>query len=123
MMLYEIVKTVHILSAALLFGTGLGTAWFMWRADRTGDPETIAATAGNVVLADWLFTLLAVVLQPVSGFWLIDLVGYLPAEIWLMWSYGLYLCPDLVRAGVAGVQRGRPDRLPHGRAALSHGPR
>src|SRR5262249_13012788 len=30
--LYEIVKTLHILSATVLFGTGLGTAWFFWQA-------------------------------------------------------------------------------------------
>ena len=90
-MLYEIVKTVHILSAAILFGTGLGTAWFMWRADRSGNAATIAATARNVVLADWLFTMPAVILQPLSGFWLVRLIGYAPTEPWLMWSYGLYL--------------------------------
>jgi uncharacterized membrane protein len=90
-MLYDIVKTVHILSAAVLFGTGLGTAWFMWRADRTGEAAAIAATARNVVMADWLFTLPAVVVQPVSGIWLVDMAGYSPTEIWLMWTYGLYL--------------------------------
>jgi uncharacterized membrane protein len=89
-MLYEIVKTVHILSATVLFGTGLGTAWFMWRADRSGDVAMIAATARNVVLADWLFTTLAVIVQPLSGFWLIHLVGHAPTEQWLLWTYGLY---------------------------------
>jgi uncharacterized membrane protein len=91
MMLYEIVKTVHILSATVLFGTGLGTAWFMRRADRSGDAVTIAATARSVVLADWLFTLQAVILQPLSGFWLMDMVGYASTESWLIWTYGLYL--------------------------------
>jgi uncharacterized membrane protein len=90
-MLYDIVKTVHILSAAVLFGTGLGTAWFMWRADRTGEAAAIAATARNVVMADWLFTLPAVVVQPVSGIWLVDMAGYPPTATWLMWTYGLYL--------------------------------
>ncbi|HZF36288.1 MAG TPA: DUF2269 domain-containing protein [Candidatus Angelobacter sp.] len=91
MMLYEIVKTVHILSATILFGTGLGTAWFMWRADRSGDAAAVVATARNVVLADWLFTTPAIVLQPLSGLWLVLLGGYSPTEIWLMWTYGLYL--------------------------------
>jgi uncharacterized membrane protein len=89
-MLYEIVKTVHILSATVLFGTGLGTAWFMWRADRSGDVAMIAATARNVVLADWLFTTPAVIIQPLSGLWLIHLVAHAPMEPWLMWTYGLY---------------------------------
>jgi uncharacterized membrane protein len=89
-MLYEILKTVHILSATVLFGTGLGTAWFMWRADRSGDAATIAATARNVVLADWLFTLPAIVVQPLSGAGLVQMAGYSPTETWLLWSYGLY---------------------------------
>ncbi len=91
MMLYEIVKTVHILSATVLFGTGVGTAWFMWRASRSGDVAVVVATARNVVLADWLFTAPAIILQPLSGLWLILLGGYSPAETWLLWTYGLYL--------------------------------
>jgi uncharacterized membrane protein len=91
MMLYEIVKTVHILSATVLFGTGLGTAWFMWRADCSGDAAAVAATPRNVVLADWLFTTPAIILQPLTGLWLIFLGGYSSAETWLLWTYGLYL--------------------------------
>ena len=90
MTLYEIVKTLHILSAAVLFGTGLGTAWFFWQAHCTGDPAQIAATARAVVRADWLFTTPAVILQPASGAWLISTVGYSPAEPWLLWTYALY---------------------------------
>ena len=90
MTLYEIVKTLHILSATVLFGTGLGTAWFFWQAHCTGDAATIAATARAVVRADWLFTTPAVILQPLSGAWLIHAVGYSPAEPWLLWTYALY---------------------------------
>lgn len=90
MMLYDLVKTVHILSATVLFGTGLGTAWFMWQAHRSGDVATIAATARTVVQADRLFTLPAVVIQPLSGLWLMYIVGYSVAESWLLWTYLLY---------------------------------
>ena len=88
---YTWLKLVHILSAALLFGTGLGTAWFMWRADRTGDVGHIAATAKSVVLADWLFTAPAVVVQPLTGVLLIEAVGYSLNEIWIVLSILLYL--------------------------------
>ena len=104
MMLYEIVKTVHILSATVLFGTGLGTAWFLWRADRSGDAAGVAATARNVVLADWLFTTPAIVLQPVSGLCLILLGGYAPAERWLLWTYGLYLLAGVCWLPVVWLQ-------------------
>jgi uncharacterized membrane protein len=104
MMLYEVVKTVHILSATVLFGTGLGTAWFMQRANRSGDVATIAATARNVVLADGVFTLPAVIVQPASGFWLVDMVGYSPAETWLIVTYGLYLLAGVCWLPVVWLQ-------------------
>jgi uncharacterized membrane protein len=88
--MYELAKTLHILSSTLLFGTGLGTAWYMWRADRSGDPTVIFITARHVVWADYLFTLPAVVFQPLSGLWLAELVGYRPDEPWLLASYVLY---------------------------------
>ena len=89
--LYPLLKLVHILSATILFGTGLGTAFFMWRADRSADVAAIAATARTVVLADWLFTLPAIVVQPLTGVWLIVEVGYGFTETWLIAAYLLYL--------------------------------
>ncbi len=83
-------KLAHVLGATVLFGTGLGTAFFMWRADRTGDVAAIAATARTVVLADWLFTLPAVVAQPVTGWLLAEAGGYDLSEGWLLLSILLY---------------------------------
>jgi len=87
---FELAKTLHILSSTVLFGTGLGTAWYMWRADRSGDVTVIFVTARHVVWADYLFTLPAVVVQPFSGLWLAELVGYRLDEPWLLASYVLY---------------------------------
>jgi len=84
-------KTVHILSGAVLFGTGLGIAAFMLMAHRTRDPKTVAAVAGMVIVADLVFTATAVVVQPLTGLLLARLEGYSLAEPWLMASYGLYL--------------------------------
>lgn len=89
--LYSLYKTVHILSATVLFGTGLGTAFHMWRADRTGDVRVIAAAARQTVLADWLFTAPAVIIQPLTGFLLIYEAGYALDEAWIMLSLGLYV--------------------------------
>lgn len=68
---YAIVKTIHILSSTLLFGTGLGTAFFFWRAHAPGNEAGRLAAARTTVLADWLFTTPSVVLQPLTGAWLI----------------------------------------------------
>ena len=87
---YEIVKVLHIVSATVLFGTGIGTAFVVWRADRSGEVAAIAFASRHAVIADWLFTTPAVVFQPVSGLWLAHLAGYDLAEPWLVWSYALY---------------------------------
>jgi len=88
--MYEIVKTIHIISAAVLFGTGLGTAWFMWRADRSRQAAVIFVTARHVVWADYLFTLPAILIQPLSGLWLTELAGFPTGGKWLLVTYVLY---------------------------------
>ena len=90
MSLYLTVKLIHILSGAVLFGTGMGIAFFMVWANRTRDPRTIAGVARIVVVADMIFTATAVVVQPLSGLWLIHLQGYSLWEPWLVVAYALY---------------------------------
>ena len=41
----RIVKWLNILSSTLLFGTGLGSAFYMFFASRTRDPRVVAAVA------------------------------------------------------------------------------
>ncbi|MDP1632093.1 MAG: DUF2269 domain-containing protein [Caulobacter sp.] len=91
MSLFALIKLVHILSAAVLFGTGAGIAFFMLQAHRTGRAEVVAATARIVVLADFLFTAPAVILQPFSGVALAAIQGYRLFEPWLVWAWALYL--------------------------------
>jgi uncharacterized membrane protein len=89
-MVFQIVKTVHVLSATILFGTGLGTAFHMWLTHRRGDVWAIAVTARNVVLADWLFTATSGVVQPATGFAMVLMAGYDPLASWLVVTYLLY---------------------------------
>jgi uncharacterized membrane protein len=88
---YLWLKWLHILSSTVLFGTGLGTAFQMWSAHRRGDAATIALVAANVVRADWLFTLPAGIVQPLSGLALVVLTGVDPLASWLLAAYVLYL--------------------------------
>ncbi len=87
---YLLVRLIHILSATLLFGTGLGSAFYMWRAHKSGDVRVIASVARNVVLADWLFTTPAVIIQPISGLWLVSTRGYALIEPWILISLLLF---------------------------------
>ena len=90
-MTYLILKVIHILSGAVLFGTGAGIAFFMLRAHATKDPRTVASVGRIVVLADFVFTASAVVVQPLSGLALIHLQGYALTEPWLLAAYALYV--------------------------------
>ena len=90
-MAFELLKTVHILSAALLFGTGLGIAFFFWMGGRSGSDEAALFAARATVIADTIFTATAVVLQPVSGALLLWIAGYDPFEKWILLSAALYL--------------------------------
>ena len=95
MTMYFIVKYLHVLGAIVILGTGTGIAFFMLMAHRSRDPAFIARTAATVVIADMLFTLSAVILQPVTGGVLMGLSGTALAERWLVTSLGLYVVAGL----------------------------
>ncbi|HRE31173.1 MAG TPA: DUF2269 family protein, partial [Candidatus Berkiella sp.] len=64
---YLLLKFVHIITATFLFGTGIGTAFFMLMAYLSGNIATIKQITRHVVLADWIFTTPSVILQPITG--------------------------------------------------------
>ena len=88
---YQLLLWVHILSSTLLFGTGLGTAFHGWMAQRSGDLHAIVVVSGNVVLADWLFTAPAVIVQPLTGAWMAWLGGIPFTTGWLALAIALYV--------------------------------
>ncbi|MEJ7806964.1 MAG: DUF2269 family protein, partial [Telluria sp.] len=70
---YLIVKWLHILSSTFLFGTGIGSAFYMLFTSLSRDVRAIAVVSRLVVRADWIFTTSAIVIQPATGFYLIFL--------------------------------------------------
>ena len=88
---YVVVKWLHILSSTLLFGTGIGTAFYMFSASLTRDSAIAAAVTRNVVTADWIFTATTIVIQPLTGFYLVYLAEIPVTSRWVMWSTILYL--------------------------------
>jgi len=75
----------------VLIGTGAGIAFFMLMASRSQDARHIAATAKTVVLADWLFTAPAVLLQLATGIGLMILLGYSFYASWFYAVIGLFV--------------------------------
>lgn len=119
-MYYYVLLYLHVIGAAVLLGTGAGIAFFMLVAHLRKNPAVIAGVASIVVLADFLFTATAVIVQPVTGFLLARLLGYPILDGWIALSLLLYAFTgafwlpvvwmqmkmrDLARAAVA---RGEP---------------
>jgi uncharacterized membrane protein len=103
-MTYLTIKWLHILSSTLLFGTGLGSAFYMYFASRTRDPRLIAPVARLVVIADWSFTTPTVILQPATGLWMVHLAGYPLTSRWLLVSIALYLLAGAAWLPVVWIQ-------------------
>lgn len=104
MELYFLLKIAHVIGAAVLLGTGAGIAFFMLMAHRTRDAALIAHTARIVVIADWMFTASAVVIQPVTGAALAHLTGQPLFGGWLGLSLLLYVVTGLFWLPVVWIQ-------------------
>ncbi|RXH00747.1 DUF2269 family protein [Bradyrhizobium zhanjiangense] len=104
MTLYFLVKFLHVLGAIVILGTGTGIAFFMLMAHRTNDAEFIARTAAVVVIADAIFALSAVILQPVTGGLLMMLSATSLTERWLLASLALYAVAGLFWVPVVFMQ-------------------
>lgn len=114
--LVDVLRWVHVIGATLLLGTGAGIAFFMLMAHRTGDARLVAHVAGTVVVADFLFTATAVVLQPLTGLWLARIIGWPLSEGWIAVSLILYVVSGAFWLPVVGIQM-RLRRLAEGAAA------
>lgn len=88
---YAIAKWLHVLSSTVLFGTGIGSAFYFLASALGRDARTAAAVAGYVVVADWLFTATTAVIQPLTGYWMMRLAGMGLDMAWLRWSVHLYV--------------------------------
>lgn len=101
---YLVVKWLHILSSTVLFGTGVGSAFYLLLATLGRDARTVAAVSGYVVLADWLFTATTAVIQPVTGWMLVRQVNMAWSQPWLMQSIALYVLAIACWIPVVGIQ-------------------
>ena len=104
MTLFFLIEYLHVLGAIVILGTGTGIAFFMLMAHRSGNAEFIARTAATVVIADMLFTLTAVLLQPVTGGLLMMLSSTSLSERWLLASLALYAIAGLFWVPVIFMQ-------------------
>lgn len=88
---YLALKMIHVLSSMVLIGTGAGIAFFMLMAGRSGNSQGILITTKNVVIADWIFTAPAVIVQFISGLLLMQLLGYNYTSPWFVSVISLFI--------------------------------
>ena len=101
---YLIAKWLHVLSSTILFGTGIGTAFFIFTATRAAESVVVAAVMRYAVIADWLFTATTMVLQPLTGYYLVSLLGLPWSTPWIVWSVVLYVLAGLCWLPVVWLQ-------------------
>ena len=91
---YLIIKTLHIISSVLMVGTGFGSAFYLFFANRSNSIAAQAVVSKWVMRADYYFTTPAVIFQPLSGLWMLHYLG-MPWEwsemwLWVKWTFALY---------------------------------
>ena len=106
---YLLLKWIHILSSTILFGTGIGSAFYMFMANRRKDIAGIYFATRHVVIADWIFTTPAVIIQFLTGVALAHTIGLplfegwvRPKNLWKRW-FQLTVDPVLGVAAVSGL--------------------
>jgi uncharacterized membrane protein len=102
--IYAFIKTLHIISATILFGTGLGIAFFMLMSMFTQNIHEKLYAIRTTVLADYIFTAPATIIQPLTGGWLIMHGGHDWDSPWLLWTYGLYILAGICWLPVVWIQ-------------------
>lgn len=101
---YLIVKWIHILSSVLMVGTGFGSATYLFFANRWGDLKTKQFVTRMVVFCDWIFTTPAVVIQPLTGFWLMSQTGWNLTTSWILSALIVYAIIGMAWLPVVWIQ-------------------
>lgn len=99
-----LLRWLHVIGASVLFGTGIGIAFFMLMAHLSRSVPFIARTAAVVVIADMVFTAVAALVQPITGVLLARTVGWSLTEPWLLASIALYLLVGAFWLPVVAIQ-------------------
>ena len=101
-------KTAHVVSAAIIFGTGLGIAfctWFCTRAAlRAKNIEALRLVLRYTVVADFWFTAPAVAFQAASGLVLVERLGWSRGSAWMMAVWALFILAGLCWTPVLRIQ-------------------
>ena len=101
-------KTAHVLSAAVIFGTGLGIAFFTWFGSRAAlrerDIGALRLVLRYTVVADAWFTAPAVAFQAASGALLVERMGWPQLSAWTIAVWALFIFAGVCWLPVLRIQ-------------------
>jgi len=94
---YNTLKMIHILSATVMIGTGMGSAFYLFTTYKTCKKETLLDVLKLVIFADLLFTTPSVITQLITGlmlaeklnlsntswYWKVLLISFIVLILWL----------------------------------------
>ena len=114
-MLYDLLKTLHLVGVVVLIGNVTITAFWKVFADRTGDPRLIAHAQHMVTVTDWVFTLGGIVLIYGGGFGAAAVADLDPFEPgWLLWGQMLFATSGVIWLAILVPAQIRLGRLARG---------
>ena len=113
---YLLWKTIHVIAATIVLGTGIGIAFFCWFGTRQalarGDIRALRAILHLTVIADAVFTAPAVVVQLVSGLALLSFLGWSAVSPWALAVFTLFVVVGACWLPVVWIQI-QLDRIAH----------
>ena len=120
MSLYLLLNWLHIVSSVLLVGTGLGSAFYLFFTNRSGNVQAQAVVSRLVVRADWWFTTPTIFIQPATGLAMAAMAGLPWSTPWLATSLALYVVAGACWLPVVWLQLRMCDMA--AQAAKDHSP-
>ncbi len=104
-MSYQLVKLIHILSATLMIGTGLGSAFYLFFTYKKASFTTLKEVLNLVIKADMVFTTPSVIIQLITGVWLSNMLGMTYTNwFWVVLSVSFIVLVLWVRAAIIQIR-------------------
>ncbi|WP_323844006.1 DUF2269 domain-containing protein [Microbulbifer magnicolonia] len=104
MSLYLALKALHVLSAMVVLGTGIGIAWYTLRGWLSGNLQVLRWISAETVAADWIFTCSAIVALLASAAGMLALNPAWLQQLWLQLAIVLTLVVFLLWLPVIFLQ-------------------
>ncbi|OBY92714.1 hypothetical protein A6723_003910 [Pseudomonas sp. AU11447] len=84
-------RILHGIAAVLPFLAIIGLAWYGWRSWRSGDAGLIAKALQRIGLIGWVLVAGSVASLPVTGYRMVQTIGWPLGQTWLLGSASLLI--------------------------------